>query len=113
MGIIRKSLMVSTGGIVRGSSKKQRVAKAQLKQLEAQTRAQQATAAAAVKQAEAVAAAVAAAPAPAPAQLSAPAPTAAPAAPAQGWYPSPNQPGQLQWWDGAAWAESFAPVSPQ
>lgn len=31
MGLIRKSLMVSTGGIVRGSSKKQRVAKATMK----------------------------------------------------------------------------------
>lgn len=38
MGLIRKSLMLSTGGVVRGSSKKQRVAKAGLKELQAQTR---------------------------------------------------------------------------
>src|SRR4051812_19449787 len=34
MGFIRKSLMVSTGGVVRGSSKKQRVAKQTLKAIE-------------------------------------------------------------------------------
>ena len=35
MGLIRKSLMVSTGGIVRGSSKKQRVAKATMQHAKA------------------------------------------------------------------------------
>ncbi|WP_300008071.1 hypothetical protein [Pseudonocardia sp.] len=38
MGLIRKSLMIGTAGLVRGSSKKQRVAKAQLKELREQTR---------------------------------------------------------------------------
>ncbi|RJQ78707.1 DUF2510 domain-containing protein [Amycolatopsis panacis] len=26
-----------------------------------------------------------------------------------GWYPSPQQPGQMQWWNGAQWTPSFAP----
>lgn len=38
MGLIRKSLAVGTVGVVRGSSKKQRVAKAQLHELREQTR---------------------------------------------------------------------------
>jgi hypothetical protein len=38
MGLIRKSLAVTSLGVVRGSSKKQRVAKAQLKELQQQTR---------------------------------------------------------------------------
>lgn len=37
MGLIRKTFAVSTLGLVRGSSKKQRVAKAQLNELRAQT----------------------------------------------------------------------------
>jgi hypothetical protein len=37
MGLIRKTMMVGTMGVVRGSSKKQRVAKAQLKELRTQT----------------------------------------------------------------------------
>ncbi|ATY16351.1 DUF2510 domain-containing protein [Amycolatopsis sp. AA4] len=24
-----------------------------------------------------------------------------------GWYPPPQQPGQLQWWNGTSWADSF------
>ncbi|WP_329063068.1 DUF2510 domain-containing protein [Amycolatopsis sp. NBC_01480] len=47
MGIIRKSLMIGTAGVVRGSSKKQRVAKAQLKELRKQTEIAQAQARAA------------------------------------------------------------------
>jgi hypothetical protein len=38
VGLIRKTLAVSTLGLVRGSSKKQRVAKAQLNELRTQTR---------------------------------------------------------------------------
>lgn len=38
MGLIRKTLMIGTAGLVRGSSKKQRLAKAQLKELKQQTR---------------------------------------------------------------------------
>ena len=37
MGLIRKSLMVTSFGLVRGSSKKQRVAKAALDEARAQT----------------------------------------------------------------------------
>jgi hypothetical protein len=37
MGLIRKSLMVGSFGLVRGSSKKQRVAKATLREAQAQT----------------------------------------------------------------------------
>lgn len=38
MGLIRGSLMLGTGGLVSGSSKKQRVAKAQLRELQSQTK---------------------------------------------------------------------------
>lgn len=37
MGLIRKTLMISTAGLVRGNSKKQRVAKASLRQHRRQT----------------------------------------------------------------------------
>ncbi|QKV76077.1 DUF2510 domain-containing protein [Amycolatopsis sp. Hca4] len=86
MGLIRKTLMVGTMGAVRGSSKKQRVAKAQLKELRVQTRLQQA-------------------------QLQQQAQPAPPSAPPPGWYPSPTQPGSTQWWDGAQWTPSFAPAT--
>lgn len=29
-----------------------------------------------------------------------------------GWYPDPDDPGQQRWWDGTAWTEDRAPVSP-
>lgn len=87
MGLIRKTMMVGTMGAVRGSSKKQRVAKAQLKELRVQTRLQQAQ----LQQQ----------------QQAQPAP---PTAPPPGWYPSPTQPGSTQWWDGAQWTPSYAPT---
>ena len=86
VGLIRKTLMISTAGIVRGSSKKQRVAKASLRQLRQQTRLQEQ----AIMQQQAAA--------------QQPAPPAA--APAPGWYPSPAQPGRMQWWDGSQWTPS-------
>ncbi|HEY3710935.1 MAG TPA: DUF2510 domain-containing protein [Amycolatopsis sp.] len=116
MGIIRKSLMISSGGIVSGSSKKQRVAKAQLKELRKQT---------AIVQAQANRAAGVPEPKPlsfgdqmrvqwglGPKAVEEPAllPAAPPAAPAPGWYPSPQQAGQMQWWDGAQWTPSYAPA---
>ena len=30
---------------------------------------------------------------------------------APGWYPSPQHPGQMQWWNGTGWADSFAPTT--
>jgi hypothetical protein len=29
-----------------------------------------------------------------------------------GWYPHPDQPGQLSWWDGAQWSGQAAAVGP-
>ncbi len=83
--------MISTGGLVRGSSKKQRVAKKSLRELQAQTRLQRQTLAQQAK--------TPAAPQP-----------PAPAGPPAGWYPSPQQRGATQWWDGAKWTEHFKPV---
>jgi type II secretory pathway pseudopilin PulG len=80
-------MMVGTIGAVRGSSKKQRVAKAQLKELRVQTRLQQ-NQLEQQKQAQ----------------------HTPPAAPPPGWYPSPTQPGSTPWWDGAQWTPSFAPA---
>ncbi len=83
--------MLGTGGLVRGSSKKQRVAKKSLRELQTQTRLQQQ----ALKQ-QAIASA---------------APAPAPAGPPAGWYPSPTNDGVTQWWDGARWTEHVRPMS--
>jgi hypothetical protein len=87
VGLIRKTLMISTAGAVRGSSKKQRVAKSQLKELRQQTRIaeQQATAQQAARQ-------------PTPAQTS----------PAAGWYPDQTTPGTLRYFDGQQWTNQTA-----
>jgi hypothetical protein len=82
--------MISTAGLVRGSSKKQRVAKKSLRELREQTRLQQQ---ALVQQAQV-----------------ATAPPAAPTGPPAGWYPSPRQQSATQWWDGSRWTEHFKPA---
>ncbi|GLY35301.1 hypothetical protein Amsp01_013250 [Amycolatopsis sp. NBRC 101858] len=87
MGLIRKSLMIGTAGLVRGSSKKQRVAKKSLRELQTQTRLQRQALA---QQGEAPAAQ-----------------PAAPTGPPAGWYPSPQRPSATQWWDGSRWTEHF------
>jgi type II secretory pathway pseudopilin PulG len=87
VGLIRKTLMIGTGGLVRGSSKKQRVAKAQLKELRQQTR----TAEQQVK-----------------AQRSVSQRVPATATPAAGWYPDQTTPGLLRYFDGQQWTNQTA-----
>lgn len=78
MGIVRKTLMISTAGIVRGNSKKQRVAKATLKQAKLQSSLLKD---AATRQ-----------------------PTHSLAA---GWHPSPfGEQGVLRFYDGVRWDET-------
>lgn len=124
MGLIRKTLMISTAGVVRGSSKKQRIAKASLNQLKQQTelmkeqerreRAEQAQ----IIQARRIPAptgsheqrkaeldrirALANAP-----QRQAIAPV--PVLPPQGWYPDADREHLLRYWDGSSWTEQTAP----
>lgn len=116
MGLIRKTLMVGTAGIVRGSSKKQRVAKAQLKQLKQQTQimAEQERQAQADREAAFAARPVVvhrravAVPQP---QGGGGQPAGAPVVlPPEGWYPHPDREGLLRWWDGSAWTETTAPA---
>jgi hypothetical protein len=87
VGLIRKTLMISTAGAVRGSSKKQRVAKAQLKELRLQTRI-------AEQQAKEQQAPIQQAP------MS--------ATPAAGWYPDQTTPGLLRYFDGRQWTNQTA-----
>lgn len=130
MGLIRKSLMIGTAGLVRGSSKKQRVAKAQLKELKQQTKlmaeqareeqqdreaafvAQRAAAPAGsheqrkaeldrIRAAATVASGGQVAPLQAtPAQVT---------LPPEGWYPHPDREDLLRWWDGLDWTDRTAP----
>jgi hypothetical protein len=99
MGLIRKTLMISTAGLVRGSSKKQRVAKAHLRQTKAQVRQTKEQTAImrqqlAMEQQQALAATTA----------------PQPGAPAAGWYPDQNVPGQLRYFDGQRWTDQTAHV---
>jgi hypothetical protein len=36
----------------------------------------------------------------------------APAPVPAGWYPDPDSPGIVRWWDGEAWTERRAPAAP-
>jgi len=33
--------------------------------------------------------------------------------PAAGWFPDPNAPGGMRWWDGVGWTEFTQPAAPQ
>ncbi|MGD9989324.1 DUF2510 domain-containing protein [Pseudonocardia sp.] len=104
MGLIRKSLAVGTMGAVRGSSKKQRVAKAQLRELKAQTalqKEQMEAEEAAEERAQIRAVQEARA-----ARAAAAAPFAPPAA---GWFPHPDREDLMCWWDGQQWTDKTAP----
>lgn len=97
MGLIRKSLMVGSVGLVRGSSKKQRVAKKSLNEAREQTRLmQQQIAAQAAQAAQAQAMQAQAVP---------PQPVSVPA----GWYADPSGAPCLRWWDGQQWTTATAP----
>lgn len=126
MGLIRKSLAISTIGLVRPNSKKQRVAKAQLKELKQQTRIMAEQERQAQLDREAAFAAQrtpaptgshqqrkaeldrirAAAGGVAPAASTGPAPVTLPP---EGWYPHPDRQDLLRWWDGGDWTDRTAP----
>jgi Protein of unknown function (DUF2510) len=114
VGLIRKTLALGTVGLVRPSSKKQRVAKAQLNELRKQTAVlQRAEAAAAQQQHEqqlaqwrAIAQARENQAAAHLAALAAPQPVMPPPA---GWFPDPERAQLLRWWDGVNWTDRTAP----
>lgn len=139
MGLIRKTLMVGTAGLVQGSSKKQRVAKAQLKELKQQTRIMAEQERAEQQDREAAFAARQAATSGSHEERKAarervradaggatgveasmrswdamkaehqPVASAAPALPPEGWYPDADREHLLRWWDGATWTDHTAP----
>lgn len=109
MGLIRETLMISTAGVVRGSSKKQRVAKAQLNRrivAEAQ-RVPVVTGTHEQRKVELQKIREAAALQQRPAQAALPAAPLAP--PTEGWYPDPDREHLLRWWDGGSWTDRTAP----
>lgn len=112
MGLIRKSLMIGTAGIVRGSSKKQRVAKASLKELKQQTKlmAEQERQAQADREAAFAARPVVVHRRAVAVPPGAEQPSGAPVVlPPEGWYPHPDRQDLLRWWDGADWTDRTAP----
>ena len=108
MGIIRKTMSVSTAGLIDFRSDKERAAaygkgtrkeaRKQTKLMEQQLAVQQAAATQAV-------AAPVAVPMPVPAQ--APAPQLPPA----GWYQDANNPAVNRWFDGTQWTDHVQPVN--
>lgn len=111
MGLIRKTLSVSTVGLVRGSSKKQRVAKAQLKELRKQTGMMADAVEEQERQARGDAALARSRELQQAARQARALPAAPVAAPAAGWYPSPDpqEAHLLRWWDGEMWLDKTAP----
>lgn len=108
MGIIRKTMSVSTAGLIDFRSDKERTAaysrgtrtqaKKQTKLMRQQLAAQEAAARTAM-------------PAPVVAQAPAPAPT--PQLPPAGWYQDANNPNVNRWFDGTKWTEHVQPSPDQ
>jgi hypothetical protein len=111
MGLIRKTLAVSTVGLVRGSSKKQRVAKSQLKELRKQTGMMSDAVEEQNWQARGEAALARSRELQQAAKQRQALPATPVAAPAAGWYPAPDPREQhlLRWWDGEMWLDRTAP----
>jgi hypothetical protein len=125
MGLIRKSLAVGTFGLVRGSSKKQRVAKAQLEEMRKQTEVmRQAVGDTAVGDTDVERRGQAALARSRELQRLAkekasvePKARVGPAKPvepvkhlpSEGWYPDPDREHLLRWWDGHDWTDRTAP----
>jgi hypothetical protein len=112
MGLIRKTFAVGTGGVVRGSSKKQRAAKAHLQEMRKQTEMMRQ----AVGDPDAEARGQAALARSRELQRLAKEKAAADARveqvrqlPPEGWYPDPDREHLLRWWDGHGWTDRTAP----
>jgi hypothetical protein len=106
VGLIRKSLAVGSLGLVRGSSKKQRVAKAQLREMRKQTSLlkedveREAREQAALQRSRVLPQVVRQQAALPPAPMTPPPP---------GWFPAPERADLLRWWDGERWTDQTAP----
>ncbi len=123
MGLIRKTMSMSTGGLIDFRSDKERIArstrqakneaKKQTALLKQQNRIQQLTAAAAAASSQPVM--------PAPVAYQPPTPALPPApavqGPPPGWYEDNQDPTMLRWFDGSVWTEfrqpKNAPSPPQ
>lgn len=111
MGLIRKSLALGTVGVVRPNSKKQRVAKAQLKELKKQTKAIESAVGDSAAEARGQAALARSRQLQAEAKATTAAGDPIVELPVEGWYPDPDRDHLLRWWDGSDWTERTAPRS--